>query len=206
MVEEVLADAGYSSGEARRALESHNVRGYIPNFGQYKPSRERFTYYSDGDYYQCSQSVKLFYKKTYADTKGYEKKQYRSSATDCKHCPLRSTCIGTSDFKKIEDTLDKPLYDRMHQRLQTTKARRMKKLRQSTVEPVLGTLVNFLGMKRVNTRGLVLANKCMLMAAVCYNLKKLLNFKALHVNARVMKMLKKAENHLKNALFLLLRL
>lgn len=45
----------------------------------------------------------------------------------------------------------------------------MKKLRQSTVEPVLGTLINFLAMKRVNTRGIKLANKCMLMAAVAYN-------------------------------------
>jgi hypothetical protein len=42
---------------------------------------------------------------------------------------------------------------------------------------VIGTLVNYLAMKRVNTRGLGQANKCMLMAAVAYNLKKLLNFK-----------------------------
>jgi len=64
----------------------------------------------------------------------------------------------------------------MHQRLGTPKARKMKKLRQATVEPVLGTLVNFLGMRRVNTRGLKLANKCLLMAAVCYNLKRLLKW------------------------------
>jgi hypothetical protein len=31
-------------------------------------------------------------------------------------------------------------------------------------------------MKRVNTRGLQQANKCMIMAAVAYNLKKLLKF------------------------------
>lgn len=52
----------------------------------------------------------------------------------------------------------------------------MKKLRQATVEPVIGTLVNFLGMRRVNTRGIGLANKCLLMAAVCYNLKRLLKW------------------------------
>ena len=45
-----------------------------------------------------------------------------------------------------------------------------------TVEPVLGSLVNFLGMRRVNTRGLEQANKCMLMAAIACNLKKLLKF------------------------------
>ena len=64
----------------------------------------------------------------------------------------------------------------MHVKLQTQKAKRMKKLRSSTVEPVLGTLVNYLGMRRVNTRGIAQANKCMLMAAIAYNLKKLLKF------------------------------
>ena len=107
---------------------------------------------------------------------GYQRKSYRSSALDCARCPLRSQCIGKSDFKKIEDTVNKPLYDRMHIKLQTQKAKRMKKLRSSTVEPVLGSLVNFLGMRRVNTRGLEQANKCMLMAAIACNLKKLLKF------------------------------
>ena len=100
----------------------------------------------------------------------------RSISKDCGKCPLRSTCIGKSDFKKIDDTIDKPYYDRMHARLQTPMAKRMKKLRSSTVEPVIGTLVNYLAMKRVNTRGLQHANKCMLMAAIAYNLKKLLKF------------------------------
>jgi hypothetical protein len=31
-------------------------------------------------------------------------------------------------------------------------------------------------MKRVNTRGIKLANKCMIMAAIAYNLKKMLKF------------------------------
>ena len=32
-VEEVYADAGYSSGEALKALEENNITGFIPNFG-----------------------------------------------------------------------------------------------------------------------------------------------------------------------------
>ena len=173
---EALADAAYSSSEALQALKQHHITGYIPNFGQYKPFREGFRYFPGGDYYKCSQGVKLPYKKTYIDSKGYQRKHYRSSPLDCRDCPLRKTCIGRSDFKKIEDTVDKYLYDEMHLRLQTRKAKKMKKLRQATVEPVIGTLVNFLGMRRVNTRGIQLANKCLLMAAVCYNLKRLLKW------------------------------
>lgn len=176
-IKEVLADAGYSSSEALKALKENHITGYIPNFGLYKPFREGFRYVPGGNYYKCSRGIKLPFKRIKDSHDGaYQMKEYRSSATDCSACPLRSSCIGKSNFKKIEDTVDKYLYDEMHQRLQTRKARRMKKLRQSTVEPVIGTLVNFLGMRRVNTRGITLANKCLLMAAVCYNLKRLLKW------------------------------
>jgi hypothetical protein len=36
------------------------------------------------------------------------------------------------------------------------------------VEPVLGTLVNFTGMKRINARGIDAANKHVLMASIAY--------------------------------------
>jgi len=64
----------------------------------------------------------------------------------------------------------------MHQRLQTPYAKRMKKLRQATVEPVLGTLINFMGVRRIWTRGLKSANKFMIGAAAAYNIKKWLNY------------------------------
>ncbi len=110
-VEEVLADAGYSSGTALQALEDNNIEGYIPNFGQYKPSREGFTYNKENDRYTCSRGVHLPFKKLTTTSLGYQMKVYRSSAKDCGHCPLRSVCIGKSDYKKIDDTVDKPLYD-----------------------------------------------------------------------------------------------
>ncbi|MCC6815199.1 MAG: transposase [Saprospiraceae bacterium] len=50
----------------------------------------------------------------------------------------------------------------------------MSKIRSKTVEPVLGTLMNFLGMRRVHTRGIEAAKKHTLMASLCYNLKKLM--------------------------------
>lgn len=184
-IHEVLCDAGYSSGEALQALEDHNIVGYIPNFGQYKPSREGFTYDKENDRYICSRGIHLPFKKIITTSLGYRMKVYRSSSKDCGPCPLRSVCIGKSDFKKIDDTVDKHLYDRMHARLQTNYAKGMKKIRQSTVEPVLGTLINYLSMRRINTRGIQQANKCMLMAAVAYNLKKLLNWQSKKVQANV---------------------
>lgn len=177
-VEEIAADTGYSSSKALQACVDSNITAYIPNFGQYKASREGFTFDEVNNRYTCeAKGVHLPYKKTYGDKKGYYRKQYRSSAKDCSHCPLRTTCIGgRADYKKIEDTVDKHLYDEMHLRLKKPYARRMKKLRQATVEPVLGTLINFMGIRRIWTRGLQNANKFMIGAAIAYNLKKWLNY------------------------------
>lgn len=201
-IEEVYADAGYSSGEALKALEENNITGYIPNFGQYKPSREGFTYDKENDRYTCSRGVHLPFKKLTTTSLGYKMKVYRSSAKDCGPCPLRSVCIGKSDFKKIDDSIDKPFYDRMHARMQTINREKRRRLRSSIVEPVLGTLVNYLAMRRVNTRGIKQANKCIVMSAVAYNLKKLLKWDQRKINTAVMGM-RKAEKCLYSLFFLL---
>lgn len=176
-IEEVLADGNYSSSEALRLLQHKNIEGYIPNFGQYKSSRMGFEYDKERDCYICSQGKVLEYKSIKeSHGNGNGMKQYRSSTKDCSSCPLKTKCIGKSPFKTIAVTVDKELFEKMEHRLQTSKAKRLKKLRSSTVEPVLGTLVNFLGMRRVHTKGVSLAGKCMTMAAIAYNLKKLLKW------------------------------
>jgi len=184
-------------------LEDNHVKGYIPNHGGYKAEREGFTYDKKNDWYMCRRGKQLRYLRTYVENTGYTKKEYRSSEKDCKDCPLRSQCIGKSAYKRITDSIDKPLYDRMHERMQSAKARRMMKLRQSTAEPVLGILVNFLGMRRVNTIGIEQAGKCMLMAATAYNLKKLLRFRAPKVNVAIQKM-KKVKEAIQKSIFSML--
>jgi transposase len=178
-IDQIAADAGYSSAEALRYCQQKGLDAYIPNFGQYKPTREGFEYNKEKDQYECQRGHKaiLHYKKTTKSHDNYHMKVYRSSNKDCKNCPLRSTCIGKSDFKSITESVDKPLYDAMHAKLQSKYARHIARKRSSTVEPVLGTLINFMSMRRVNTRGLKNANKHVLMAALCYNLKKYMAFK-----------------------------
>ena len=64
----------------------------------------------------------------------------------------------------------------MYEKLQTPYAKRIMKKRGSTVEPVLGTMLNFLNLKRVNTRGIKAANKHVMMSALAYNLKNVMKF------------------------------
>lgn len=182
-INEVIADAGYSSGESLQYCEDKNLDAYIPNFGQYKPEREGFIYNPEKEQYECIQEggnkAILPFKGIRTDSKGYTKKTFRSSESDCKNCPLRAQCCGkVSKFKKLDESIHKPLYDKMHQKLTANKAyhRRLVKRRSSTVEPVLGTLINHHNMKQINSRGMAQANKHVLMAALCYNLKKYLKF------------------------------
>ena len=178
-VEQITADTGYSSSESLLYIEKKNIDAYIPNFGQYKYEREGFTYNKEKDQYECYRGNKaiLPFKSIRKSHDNYEMKVYRSSETICKNCPVRTTCIGEKTFfKKIEHSINKPLYDKMYQKMQSEYAKRIMKRRSSTVEPVLGTLINFLNMKRVNTRGIKQANKHVLMAALTYNLKKYLKF------------------------------
>lgn len=74
----------------------------------------------------------------------------------------------------------------MKKRLKSSYARYMKRKRQSTVEPVIGSLVDFNGMKKVRTRGIVQADKCMMMAATAYNIKKWLKYKRKPVKSGAM--------------------
>lgn len=97
----------------------------------------------------------------------------------------------------------------MHERITKNKAyaKRMVRIRSSTVEPVLGTLINFRNMKRVNTRGIQGANKHVLMAAISYNLHKLMRFivKTNKIKTMAIQVAKKmAINPIKSLILLLL--
>ena len=74
----------------------------------------------------------------------------------------------------------------------------------SMIEPVLGTLINFTGMRRVRTRGIQSAKKFMLGAAIAYNLKKRLNFNPKKVKTGAIQKLREELSLLKMNLNLLL--
>lgn len=173
----LLADTGYSSGENYALLEREGITAFIPPHGPYKGGPEGFTYNKEEDYWLCPEGRKVTFRNVLVEKKNNNKKRtYYTSRKDCRDCPSKESCIGHRHVKKIEVTYYRDEYERTIARLNGRWGRRMKRLRQATVEPVLGTLLDFLGMRRVNTRGLELAHKNMLVAAAAYNLQKLLRF------------------------------
>ncbi len=174
----LLADTGYSSGENYAFLEQKGLRSYIPPHGTYKGGPDGFTYHKEGDYYVCPQGETIPFKKVFLDYRTHtKKKEYRSSSKQCKGCALASSCLGkTSKEKKFSVTYYREEYERNNERIRSKQGRKMKAKRQSTVEPVFGTLTQFMGLRKINTIGIKQANKVMKMAAIAYNLKKYLKF------------------------------
>lgn len=101
---------------------------------------------------------------------------YLTKRSDCKNCPIKQKCIGKSFEKRIAITVYKEEYERNNKRVRSKFGRYMKGKRQSAVEPVFGTLTQFMGLRKINTIGIAQANKVMHMSATAYNLKKLMKF------------------------------
>jgi hypothetical protein len=54
-IDQIVADTGYSSGEALRYCQENSIDAYIPNIGSYKSTREGFIYDKENDRYICIQ-------------------------------------------------------------------------------------------------------------------------------------------------------
>ena len=173
----LLADTGYSSGENYALLEAKKVEAFIPPHGTYKGGPEGFIYHQEGDYWLCRNKQKVNYRKTFIKKKNDNKKKlYLTKPSQCKGCPFKRECIGNRPERRITITAYTEEYARTISKLKTPRGRRMKALRQSVVEPVFGILTQFMGMRKLYTKGIQNANKQMLMAATAYNLKKLLKY------------------------------
>lgn len=171
----MLADAGYSSGENYAFLEKENLISYIPKHGTYKGGPEGFIYCKDENYWLCPQGKRVTFRKEKM-VKNSLQNHYLTKRSDCKDCPIKQKCIGKGFEKKIGITVYVDEYERNNKRVASKLGRYMKGKRQSTVEPVFGTLTQFMGLRKINTIGIGQANKVMHMSATAYNLKKLLKF------------------------------
>ena len=176
--ENCVADTGYSSGENYEFLEAKGLKSYIPPHGTYKGGPAGFTYVKEEDFYSCPQGEIIPFKKVFLDYRTKtKKKEYRGSTKQCKGCPIARQCLGkTAKEKKFSVTYYREQYERNIARIDSKHGRYMKRKRQSTVEPVFGTLTQFMGLRKINTIGIDQANKVMHLSAAAYNLKKYLKF------------------------------
>ncbi|MBF9239642.1 IS1182 family transposase [Hymenobacter sp. BT683] len=173
----LLADAGYANCSNYARLEAQHLTAWIPVFGQYKAEIAGFTYDAPTDAYTCAAGKVLPFRKYDTTADGNWSKIYWVTCQDCQQCPLKPTCVPGAKRKQLTRTLYDAPYRRAWQRQQSRCGQRMRRVRQSTVEPVFGYLIHHYGLRRLNVRGYAGAHKTMLLAAVAYNLKKLLKYR-----------------------------
>lgn len=174
-VENILADAGYSSGDNYADMEARGLNAYIPPHGTFKGGPDHFIHHENGDYYACKNGKHARFRKILIE-KGTEKRSYATRRSDCRGCPFTLDCIGKGTEKRFTVVNHLQEYKRAISRINSKKGQYMKRRRHATVEPVFGVLTQFMGMRKVYTKGINNANKQFKLAAIAYNLKKYLKF------------------------------
>jgi transposase len=174
----VLGDTHYGSGEIFAWLEFQGISHWIPIPGGCQNGPEEFTYDQYRDVYICSQGRILKNGGLEVDDgKGNLVKKYFSKASECAQCALKQSCIGEKGkLKKVQHTIYRKYIEQARERMESEVGKYFRKKRSSTIEPVIGALLDCNNMRKILTRGLQQANKTMLCAAISYNLKKLMKW------------------------------
>jgi transposase len=171
----VVADAGYSNGQQAAQCEQAGILPYVPGkrgvnnqgngsfFG-----REQFRYKSETDTYLCPENKTLKRKQLSRKDKAI---YYAADKTDCCACPIKAGCTQAPQ-RLVTRLLDEDALNRMHQRATPDKMR----LRRSTVEHPFATLkYRIFGHPRFLLRGIRGAQTEISLAAMAYNIKRMLN-------------------------------
>lgn len=105
VIENILADAGYSNGENYRFLEEQNLMGYIPLLVGALKGHDDFIY--NNDHYLCPNNKILKGSgRVVDDGKGHPVRKYYSLKSDCDQCPFKLQCIGaTAKQKKVQHSI-----------------------------------------------------------------------------------------------------
>jgi hypothetical protein len=171
---DLVADTGYSNGFNYAFLEQRGLTPWIPTFGAYKPEVAGFIYQAQDDEYRCRADKPLPFRKYRATADGTWMKHYRAYYQDCQHCPFKASCVPSADHKQLVRSAFDAAYRRAWHRQRGPQGQGMRRVRQRTVEPVFGNLLQHYGLRRVGTKGRAAAHKTRLLSAIAYNLKKLL--------------------------------
>jgi transposase len=186
VLRDVVADTGYSNGFNYAFLEQRGITPWIPTFGAYKPAVDGFTYQAQADEYRCRADKPLPFRKYRVTADGMWMKHYRAFYHDCQACPFKKDCVPSADHKQLVRSAFDAAYRRAWHRQRSPRGQQMRRVRQRTVEPVFGNLLQHYGLRRVGTKGKAAAHKIMLLSAIAYNLKKLLKHQPKRVVSRAL--------------------
>jgi transposase len=171
----VVADAGYSNGEQAEACEA---KGIIPHVAMTRSvnnqgdgtlfDRSEFHYNEKTDTFRCPANQTLARKQL---RRKHRAVYYAAPAQVCGACAMKTQC--TNGKQRL---VTRHLYDQALQRMQQRATPEMMRLRRSTVEhPFASLKYRIFGHPRFLLRGLRGAQTEISLAAMVYNLKRMLS-------------------------------
>jgi transposase len=170
----VVADKGHHSGENLAGIEERGLVGLIssPNTSRGAPGfrREDFTYDAERDLFVCPNGVELR-RRPMAEGAA---RQYQARGSDCRACPHFGVCTKSKTGRSVSVPVHEELIQANRERVRTPELRPLLQIRRQRGEGPFGYFKQFGGLRRFMGRGLSYATKKTLIAAVGWNLLRLL--------------------------------
>jgi hypothetical protein len=168
----VVADAGYDEADFHAHVEELGgtpLTNYQPDTRKPEGFRKAdFRYDAEANCYLCPEGVRAHFA---GKSKGGS--QYRTRPGDCQDCPHRRTCIGEGRQRTLTRQEHEASRERNIARCHTEEGRALLKRRGSIVEAPFGHMKTYGGLGQINCRGLNKAQVKVVLAAVAWNLIKL---------------------------------
>lgn len=193
---DLLADAGYHNGADIAYCERKGIRTFIPPSRQHYQKQEGFRkkdfeYDEKSDTYKCPAGKRLKREITYKKQNSKRKyRVHRYGTGSCSGCRLRTACTKARAGRKIE----RPAHQKSRQR----NDKRVKRysdfyrLRQQIVEPVFGIWKRQWNFDHVTLRTREKVEAELTLAALAYNILRLVNIKGIEWLKKRVKKGKKA--------------
>lgn len=170
----VVADKGHHSGENLAGIEERGLVGLIssPNTCRGEPGFQRidFCYDADRDLFVCPAGVELR-RRQMAEGAA---RQYQARGSDCRACEHFGVCTKSKTGRSVSVPVHEELIQANRERVRTPEFRPLMQIRRQRGEGPFGYFKQYGGLGRFMGRGLDYATKKTLIAAVGWNLLRLL--------------------------------
>jgi transposase len=170
----VVADAGYDGADFQAAVEEMGTTP-LTNYKQDTTDKAEgfkkadFQYDAECDCYRCPAGKRLrYHHASRRDGRIYQREQ-----ADCEGCPHRAGCIGSAGARRIARGVHEASRERNIARCHTEEGRQALRRRRHIVEPPFRHMKTYGGLGRINCRGRTKVKVKVLLAAVAWNLIKL---------------------------------
>jgi transposase len=177
-LQHVTGDTRYGTTENIVAIEKAGVRAYVPlpDFDKRTPffGKQAFTYEAHADRYRCPHGTVLPRR-----TAKYTERVivYQAAAATCNTCPLKATCTGSDQGRRVTRSFDESYLDRVRSYHSTEPYKKAMRKRQVWVEPLFAEAKAWHGLARFRLRTLLKVNSESLLIAAGQNLKRLLSWR-----------------------------